>query len=240
MKIKYVFLSGAVVGAIILGFGIKRKVTLPLPTYSVSEENVAKQSIKKPDPAKSEIKAASEPAAIVSVEVSPETFPQIEKANDFRSIQAKVFKSPEELHKIKLISTDATYLDALRKYLTNANAAIKAEFREQQNLAIDILLEGLKYAESSAAESALRAIIKDATIENSELNFPARAALAAVKAEVLYQSSAMRADLFANVEDLLPGPVSKKIWDNVLLKQAENAKESEAERQSYETAKIDK
>lgn len=240
MKIRHIILSGAIVGAIILGLGIKRKANAPVSTESVSEASVAKQSLKKSDSAKPEVNVLSEPVAIFSDEVLAENFPQIDKANDFRSIQLKVFKSPEELHKMKLISTDAAYLDELRKYLTNANAAIKTDFREQQNLAIDILLEGLKYAESSATESALRAIIKDATIENAELNFPARAALAAVKAEVLYQSSAMRADLFANVEDLLPGPVSKKIWDNVLLKQAENAKESEAERQSYETAQINK
>ena len=240
MKIRYLLMTSVVIGGLIVAVGLKRKPALKVLASKVGqtshEVSGAKSEVSvtnKVTPSAPSV-AATEKAARAQDSVS---LPRPEVGEEFRSIQNKVFKSLGESEKIKQIAKDAVYLNELSLYLRNAKSAAKADFRNDQNVAVDILIEALKNGGSPAAEAAIFDIVKDSQIESASLQLPVREALAAVKAEILYQGSAIRSDLFTNVESILPGAVSKKIWENVLLKQNENAQESGAERQSFHVAK---
>ena len=96
----------------------------------------------------------------------------------------------------------------------------------EQDVAVDILLDALKDGDSRAAEEALREVVKDEQVEDGTLSGGVREQLAGVKAEVLYQWSAMVPSGASELARLLPGPVSQKIWQNVLNMQSQNLAES--------------
>lgn len=109
-----------------------------------------------------------------------------------------------------------------------ANRLVRQPLMElsDQDVAVDILLDALKDGDSRAAEEALREVVRDEQVEDSTLSGSVREQLAGVKAEVLYQWSAMVPTGASQLAGLLPGPVSHKIWNNVLDMQSRNLAES--------------
>lgn len=184
--------------------------------------------------------SAEEVSEVKVVEIKKETgsatvlgsVPNPDTIEEFKTLQAKVFKTDQDRAQIKKVTQNSAYLYELSEYLRNVASVKNPEFRENQNIAIDILVEALKEGDSEAAKAALFEIIKDPQIENASLDMSVRESLAGVKADVLYQGSALKPELFTQVESILPGPVSQKIWKNIQQKQAENFADSEAERQA--------
>jgi hypothetical protein len=162
----------------------------------------------------------------------PGFIPRPEVIHEFKTLQAKIFKTDQDLAQLKKVRQNSALLFELAEYLRNIESVKNPEFRENQNIAIDILVEALKVEGSNAAETAIFEIIKDPQIENSALEMSTRESLAGVKADILYQASSLKPELFSQVESVLPGPVSQKIWKNIQQKQSENLAESESERQS--------
>jgi hypothetical protein len=90
-------------------------------------------------------------------------------------------------------------------------------------------LAALKEGDKTAASAALQAVVQDKQIEDTGLERSAREQLAGLKAEILYQWSATQPDMTASIVAWLPGPVSQKIWQNVLRMQQSNQAESQTE-----------
>jgi len=97
-----------------------------------------------------------------------------------------------------------------------------------QNAAIDYLFDARAQAASEAALGVLRSIVEDPSVEKNEVTVDARAALAGVKAEVMYRWVALEPSRADEIQRLLPGPISRKIWDNVIAAQKQNRLESVA------------
>ncbi len=155
-----------------------------------------------------------------------------EKLKQFKLIQAKVFKSDTETEILKNFVSDPVVIRDLTQYLLSPAQIKQSNFRENQNAAIDLILESLKSSNPQSAVEAILEVAKDSQVENNLIESSVRQSLAGTKAELLYQGSALRPDLFTSVEALLPGPVSQKIWKNIQHKQFENASESESEKKS--------
>ncbi|WP_373997982.1 hypothetical protein [Bdellovibrio bacteriovorus] len=98
-----------------------------------------------------------------------------------------------------------------------------------QNVALDLLLESLQDSPHGEALGVLKDVVSNGYIEDKANNLEARKSLGEVKAEVLYQWSALQPQKKSEIERLLPGPVSKKIWENVRYQQENNLAESSLE-----------
>ncbi len=98
-----------------------------------------------------------------------------------------------------------------------------------QDAAVDLLVEALKSGDKAMAAEVARAVIEDPAVENAGTDRSVRENLAGIKAEVLYHWAAIMPDDASNIERSLPGPVSRKIWDNVNRRHASNLAESAEE-----------
>lgn len=96
----------------------------------------------------------------------------------------------------------------------------------EQNTAIEMLIEALRSGDSEVASEVLKGVIKDSQIEDGQLEMSIRSNLAGIKAEILFQWSALRPTQAQELATLLPGPVSRKIWQNVIDAQTSNVAES--------------
>lgn len=169
--------------------------------------------------------------------VQPGTLPQPEILQQFKTIQAKIFKSDEEQKNLKQMMTDSTYIRQLGDYLRDIQSVNKEEFKANQNTVIDFLVEALNSGEVHAAEQAILDVIKDTQVEDEKLSMNTRELLGGVKADLLYQSSAIRPEFAEQFARILPGPVSQKIWENVKRQQEENLALSEIELQARQNKK---
>jgi len=79
------------------------------------------------------------------------------------------------------------------------------------------------------ALAVIKEIILDQNIENDSISMDLRTFFGESKAELLYHASSLYPDEFKNIKSVLPGPVTQKIWLNVLLMQKENEDLSRAE-----------
>lgn len=164
--------------------------------------------------------------ALITKESSPvaRPFPYTKEVASYAFLQAKVFLSnPEKDEKARLLKNPAL-IRALGERLREASRV--PDVMDQQDVAVDLLIEALREGDASAAQDALREVVQDAQVENVELARADREQLAGLKAEVLYQWSAVQPNAAAGFPGLLPGPVSRKIWDNVVRMQQSNQLES--------------
>jgi hypothetical protein len=144
--------------------------------------------------------------------------------DSFKILKQKVFLTEEEKEQRKQFVQDRTLLENLKnlfKYPT-----VYQDLEAQQNVAVDLLLEAVKSGDAETARRVLKEVIADATIENNQLSQEQRQNLAGVKAEVLYQWSSLEPDRAREMQQSLPGPVSQKIWKNVVTQQDLNRAES--------------
>ena len=123
------------------------------------------------------------------------------------------------------IFQDASLMRELERLL-KAPALGDHELASQQMTALDVLFDAMNSKSADLAEKVLASVVEDRAIEDESLDTKRRQALAEVKAEVLYRWSAAEPEQVDQIVGLLPGPVSQKIWGNVIETQAQNAAES--------------
>ena len=97
----------------------------------------------------------------------------------------------------------------------------------EQAAAIDLLVDGLRNGDTVAAQEALKGIVADGQVEDSSLSRSTREQLAGIKAEELYYWAALTPSVASDVPKLLPGPASRKIWENVQESHSNNLAESQ-------------
>jgi hypothetical protein len=161
----------------------------------------------------------SKPAIVPSV---PNPFSH--ELQVYAILHSKVFLSPSEQADKADLLRDRRVLRGLGTVLNRPPTDLKASI--DQNLALDLLLEALRTGDSDVAAEVLRDIVSDSQVENPKLEPTVRENLAGIKAEVLFKWSAFRPAQAGDLASWLPGPVSQRIWQNVLEAQSSNLAES--------------
>lgn len=194
-----------------------------------TQQELTAAKIQKMDQKKTARQPSAQIAVIEEIQSNQYSLPSPEAIQDFKDIQQKVFKSSDESERKNEILNDAEYLKKLSRFLRNTKNFSYPQFEQDQNTIIDILVAASQGGDSEAALEAIYEVVKDAQVENTQLDPTVRNTLAGVKAELLYTASALNPTAFIGVERFLPGPVSQKIWQNVQEKQRDHQLESEAE-----------
>lgn len=229
-------------GVILLG-GLWITLKTVKDQRGLPSENLAKSSVLGSDQrsvaaAVSETKAAQSGGLTNTSQSIPlaVTLPKPEVFRDYKNIHLKTFKTPQEEARQKEILSDYDYIKNLSLYLRSTGAMKNADFKINQDTAIDLLLESLKIGDAVAARSAILEIARDNQVENQNLELEIRETLAGVKGELIYHATALYPNSFTEIPDLLPGPVSRKIWENVKEKQRLNHSESVTESRALTAA----
>ena len=129
-------------------------------------------------------------------------------------LHRKVFLNEgESLEKSSLLK-NASVLRAMGVRLVRPPGSDTAAV--EQNTAVEMLIEALRSGDSQVAAEVLKGVIKDSQIEDPKLDMGIRSNLAGIKAEILFQWTALRPTQAQELATLLPGPVSQKIWQNVI------------------------
>jgi hypothetical protein len=143
----------------------------------------------------------------------------------YMDLHEKVMLSDQEKREKTDLLRHTGLIKAMGKRLREASRT--PEVMTEQDAAIDFLIEALKDGDTSVASEVLRDVVQDRQVEDAGLDRGLREQLAGLKAEVLYQWSAMNPGISGTLQAWLPGPVSRKIWANVLRMQQSNLAESE-------------
>lgn len=157
----------------------------------------------------------------------PHTFEFPDEVKSYLEIQSKVFLSDADKRDRLTLLHHSDLLKALGRRLLEPT--LDRQVMREQDAAVDLLLEALHDGDQAVAGQVLESVVKDAQVEDSHMNAKAREQLAGLKAEILYQWSSSSNEAAADLPGWLPGPVSRKIWSNVLKMQQSNLAESEAE-----------
>jgi hypothetical protein len=191
------------------------------PSSELQKEEVAKQAAgaagiaaSKPD---RELASVPPTAAHVASILSEDKFAEL---SSYAQLKSKVFMNDGEKKERARLLSSGELAKSLEKVLLTA--ALDAQARQVQNDAVDFLLE----ANTPVAAEVLRNVIQDKQIENANLPLSERHALAGVKGEVLYRWTAQDPSRADQARRLLPGDVSKRVWDNVTRSQRQNLAES--------------
>lgn len=138
-------------------------------------------------------------------------------------LQAQEVLSEEELHQKSTLLRHNGLMKALGRRLLEASRA--RDVIQQQDVAIDLLLEALRDGDKAVASEILRVVVQDGQVEDPGVDRAAREQLAGLKAEILYQWSMLAPEMCPTLSTWLPGPVSQKIWQNVQRMQQSNRTE---------------
>lgn len=152
-------------------------------------------------------------------------FEMKKELEEYRLYSKKVFMSEEEKRQKRGLLQDAGLIRQLGA-LFKSSASSYEDLVEQQNTAVDFLLEALQGESRAVAAEVLRGVIQDPATENTRLSLASRENLAGAKAEILYRWSAQEPAKSREIAQWLPGPVSQRIWRNVLAQQESNRAES--------------
>jgi hypothetical protein len=145
--------------------------------------------------------------------------------NSYAQLKTKVLPSAEEQSARERLLKDARFLRATGDRLLKVPLLPIGE----QDVAIDLLIEALQGGDQQAAKAVIGEIVSDNQVEDTKLPTDVREQLAGIKAEVIYHYTAYRPEEVGQVSSSLPGPVSRKIWNNVTEAQKNNLAESQAE-----------
>lgn len=192
----------------------------PLSLGGASRESLAQDIEGSVNPKKIEVAANSE---YVKVWKEFEFNSELEK---YTYVSQKALLSDEDREVKNQLLADARFINSLEKILTVP--AVDDLTRKMQDSALDFVIEALSGNNKSAATAVLKSMVKDNQIEDSKLNSATRQALAGLKAEALYHWSAVDNSVYNEVPELLPGTVSKNIWENVKKQQSNNHAESQS------------
>jgi hypothetical protein len=132
----------------------------------------------------------------------------------------------ESEEKVRMLA-DPELIRGLEEVLLQASLS-DPQLEFMQDNAIDLLFEARGTVNGQIAEKVLRTIVEDARTEDAKLDMETRRSLAGIKAEIVYQWSAREPDSAPEIASWLPGPVSRKIWNNVIRAQATNEFDSSA------------
>lgn len=155
-------------------------------------------------------------------------FKYADELASYSVIQAKVFLSEDEKELRKKLLKDQDMLRSFKSILLIP--AQDMTTMKMQNAALDILFESLELDPQGVSLEILKDVIRNPTVEDSQLSSPERQAVAEIKAEILFRVSAAVPESRAELESLLPGPVSQRLWKNVVAQQKSNLAESALER----------
>ena len=149
--------------------------------------------------------------------------------DDFAFLKKKALLTEEEKSEKKSLLQNENFLRGLAPLLTRIAGAPDLDFELHQNMAVDLLFEALQSEKSEVAAQVLQSVIQDASIENAKGDLATRQVLAGIKGEILYHWSALEPTRAGEMQGWLPGPVSQKIWKNVVAAQQSNLGESNRE-----------
>lgn len=159
-----------------------------------------------------------------SAKLKAATLPYSKELAVYSVIRRKVFLSPtDQNERDKLLKNSAMLKSMGQRLLLSASDDAAAT---EQNVAVDFLLDAMRSGDYKVASEVLKNVISDGQVEDATLDLPSRENLAGIKAEVLYQWSALNPVKSDEMATWLPGPVSKRIWKNVVNAQASNMAES--------------
>jgi hypothetical protein len=143
------------------------------------------------------------------------------KLSEYSQLKKMVLISAENKEKKNQLLNDVALLQELGRFLRQPGDS-ELESQHLQSLAIDLLLEARAKGDSLTAEKSLRSIAADNRIEDKSVSLKDRKALAGIKAELLYQWAAQEPQIASSMPELLPGPMSQMIWQNIQEAQARN------------------
>ncbi len=144
---------------------------------------------------------------------------------EYAKLKSHVFLNDEGRARKKELLRDEKFIKGLEGLLKTA-AGNDMQLLEAQSQAIDLLIEARASGSDDVAGEVLRSVVEDSSIENEKVNVADRKALAGVKADLLYQWTAQEPLVADKIRSWLPGPVSEKIWKNVMHAQEQNELES--------------
>lgn len=140
----------------------------------------------------------------------------------FSTLQQKILKSEQEQSEYQMLLSNPHLLywnsELLKKPLQSLKHA---------NMALSFVISSVKLGNNEARQ-ALKNWISDNSFELAPLSEEKRIQ-GELRAEALYEWSSTAPKENFYIESLLPGPISKKIWLNVLQQQANNEAESRQE-----------
>lgn len=151
---------------------------------------------------------------------------------NFRSLNKKVFLTDDEKRAKRALLENGEFLKSLTHLLT-VGAGESTEMKQAQDVALDVLFESLRTDAGSPVAEVLLEIVGDTQIESETIDMVTKRDLAGVKAEVLYYWSSLDPASSGRIEQSLPGPVSRRIWENVVSAQKNNLEESSLEASRY-------
>jgi len=158
------------------------------------------------------------------VKLKAHSLPYAKELDTYVVLKKKVFLTETEERSRDQLLKNPAILRAMGQRLTISAADDAAAL--EQNSAVDMLLEALRSGDSTVATEVLKAVVTDRQVEDGALDISSRENLAGIKAEVLYQWSALNPVQSGQIASWLPGPVSQRIWQNVVTAQASNIAES--------------
>jgi hypothetical protein len=201
-----------------------------LPPPPLKAEVVEKQSdaVAKKMRAPANEAKKSVPGAVKSARLTPPSISQSQREllKKYSVLKQKVFLSESEKSARAAYLNDTALLLGLLPVLRMPASTI--DQHQAQDAALDLLLEARADAQSDAAGAVLRSVVEDDSIEKTALSMNERTSVAGLKAEVLFKWSAQEPTLLSDMPKWLPGPISRKIWSNVLAAQDQNTAESMA------------
>lgn len=160
-------------------------------------------------------------ASIADYKASPEL-------GRYDLLKQKVFLTEEERMEKAILLHDERLFRSLKTLLLLDSSSSRT-LQADQDRALDLLYEAIEIEESPAALEVLNAIVADTQIENPNLSPATRENLAGIKGEVIYHWTSLHPERSSDVEALLPGPASKRIFENVRRLQDVNHTESKGE-----------
>lgn len=144
------------------------------------------------------------------------------KLREFSTLKRKVFLDNEEKRRLSELTRDPEFLASLAPIFNiNANRD-----ETSLNAAVDVLLDAATKERSETAASVLLGVIADPSIENETVPFKLRESLSGIKAEIMFLWTAATPERANHMEAMLPGPASRRLWENVLNAQERNRSES--------------
>lgn len=179
--------------------------------------------------ARREVKPDREPAAI-----ERQPLARLQGLADYAKLKQLIFMSADMRSRKNELLKDERFLRELGALLKTA-AMDDLQTQELQSQAIDLLVEARTVADGRVAGEVLKSVVEDSSIENETLSLADRRALAGLKAELLYQWTAQEPKVADSVGSWLPGPISQKIWRNVLAAQEQNEFTSSEESRASDT-----
>lgn len=140
---------------------------------------------------------------------------------DYTQLQSVVLPSEEQIAKRKSMLQDERMLADLAAKLSSTTA----ENYERDTVIVDYLIDTLQET-PEVVRPLLAKLIADNQIENADHSPEQRTYQAQLKGELLYYWMAYEPDQLSTIEQLLPGPVSRRIYSNAQEIQQQNLRES--------------